>query len=68
MMIIIIVLGIAIPEVSYNSQYGIPEGIWYEVNILVDNPLEQIIVLGFKSVEDQSKDYSYHIEVKTIFG
>lgn len=67
-LLIVVMMGIAIPQISYNSQYDVPEGVWYESEALVDNPIERIIVLGFKLVDEQSKEYSYHMEVKTIFG
>lgn len=66
--IIVLFLGIAIPKFSYTSQYDVPEGVWYESDALVSNPIEQIIVLGFKLVDNNLKDVSYHLEVKTIFG
>jgi hypothetical protein len=66
--VIVLVLGIVIPNASYNSQYDVPEGVWYESSALVSNPIERFIVLGFKLTEDHTKDISYHLEVKTIFG
>jgi hypothetical protein len=66
--VIVLVLGIAIPNVLFNSQCDVPEGVWYESSALVSNPIEQFLVLGFKLTEDHAKDISYHLEVKTIFG
>lgn len=66
--IVVIALGIIIPKFSYTSQYDVPEGIWYESSALVSNPIDQVFVLGFKLVDVESKDISYHLEVKTIFG
>lgn len=67
-LVLILLLGIIIPKYIYTSHNEVPEGVWYAIIALVDNPIEKVIILGYDSVIEDSKEHTYHIKVKTIFG